>query len=164
MALTQKQLEWSRRVYSQSGALICHFPLYSEERGWYICGSTRAVHIHHIQPQGWVRRILGRDPDFPTNLIATCAFHHVGRGYRGSLDHYNDVVYVVHTDAAWAYRRYRKDSESFEKVFAGRGTRTDKGQGYWNDDFDRDLQEIADRIVGRYLTERRDDPWPERRR
>lgn len=80
MALTVKQRDWARRVYSYSGELRCHFVLYSEERGFYYCGSTERVEINHIKAQGWCRRILHINPDFPRNLIAICKYHFNKRG------------------------------------------------------------------------------------
>lgn len=164
MALTHKQLLWARRVYTVNGYLRCHFPIYSERKGWIICGSTDSVQIHHCKPQGWVRRILGSNPDYPENLIAICAFHHVGRGYGGSLDWHNSVVSVIHPDMVWALRRYKKDPTSFDTVFAGRIQQTAKNQTYWNTDFDEALEDIAQRIVHKYLLEHPKDPFPERKR
>lgn len=161
MALTKAQLEWTRRAYSPKGVLFCHFPLYSEARGWYYCGSRKSVQIHHIKPQGFMKRILRVSPDYPHNLIALCAYNHVGKGYSGSLDHYGDVVPVVHTDAAYAFRRYGQEKGVFERVFEGRRNR----DVYWNSDFDVALQQICDLVMNHYLlNHKHDDPWPVRRK
>lgn len=161
MALTKKQLEWARRAYSPSGMLFCHFPVYSEARGWQSCGSKKRVQIHHIKPQGFIRRILGGNADIPSNLIALCAYNHIGRGYMGSLDHHTDLVPVIHTDMSYAYRKYKDDPKIFDKVFSGR----EKQSGiYWNSDWDKALQAIADLVIARYLADHRDDPWPEKKR
>lgn len=160
MALTVRQRDWARRVYSYSGELRCHFVLYSEERGFYYCGSTERVEIHHIVPQGWCRRILRVNPDYPKNLIAICKYNHVAYGYKGTLNHHEEVVPVIHPDMGWAYRNYSKRENSFGEVFTGREEMTDKGEKYWNDDWSIILQQVAYEFVSKYLRENPDDPFP----
>jgi hypothetical protein len=160
MALTKAQLNWARRVYSPQGVLFCHFPVYSEKYGWGFCGSRKKVHIHHVLPQGHCKRVLNINPDFARNLIAICELHHVGRGYKGSLDHHNEYVEVIHTDMSWAFRQYAKlGRDAFNKVFEGRKFLSAKGDSYWNTDFDEALAEIAREIVTRYLFTH-SDPFP----
>ena len=170
MALTKGQLAWARRVYSQQGVLTCHFPLYTEKKGWHYCGSREEIQIHHVKPQGFIKRLwvklMGGDgnPDYPLNLIACCKKHHLGKGYRGTLDHYNDVVPVIHTDMAYAYQRYGEEPGIFDKVFQGRVTRTERGETYWNTDWDEALVMIAEKVVWDYILKHPNDPWPKRRK
>src|SRR3989304_3508914 len=163
MALTKKQLEWARRVYSPKGVLFCHFPIYTEKQGWGYCGSTIKIEINHVKPQGWTKRILKKNPDYPTNLVAICKFHHVGWGYQGTLDWENEVVFVIHTDTALAYRQYRDNRSAFEEVFADREVATDRKEKYWNTDWDSTLTRIAHQCVSRYLYEHPRDPFPKKR-
>ncbi len=154
MALTAKQRQWARGVYSTFGIPRCFFPLYSEAKGWFYCGSMKSIQIHHIKPQGWCLRILKIDPDYPQNLIAICAYHHIGKGYHGSLDWRNDYVPVIHTDMAWAFQHYRdSEGDAINRVFAGRVARTDRGDIYWNTDHDDQLEEIAERMVSNHNIE-----------
>lgn len=140
--------------------------MYSERKGWYYCGSTDHIQLHHIKTQGFVKRILkglfnNGNPDVPTNIIPLCKRNHVGYGYKGSLDHHNDLVDVVHTDMAWAYRQYSKQGrEAFNKVFAGREKFVTE---YHNTDWDIAMQATADRIVGSYLIAHPNDPFPKKR-
>lgn len=162
MALSNKQKAWFYRVYEHK----CYFPMYSEKRGFHACGSTFKVELHHLAPQGFVKRVLkglfnNGNPDVPTNILPICKRQHVGYRYGGSLDHQNDLVDVIHTDAAWAYRQYSKQGkEAFNKVFSGRESFTTP---YWNTDWDVAMQQIADRIVGAYLIAHPNDPFPKRR-
>lgn len=164
MALTKKQKDWCKRVWNP---YFCYFPMYSERRGFYYCGSTSKVELHHIQPQGFLKRVLGWNPDFALNIVPCCSMHHVGKGYKGTLDHHNELVPVIHTDMAYGLRNYGRDGkEGLNKIFAGREKRTDSNppQKYWNDDWSIFLQNTCNEIVGRYLREHPEDPFPEKRR
>ena len=159
MALTQAQRDWARRVYSPRGVLFCHFPMYSERRGWYYCGSTQNVQIHHRRPQGFIRRVFGSNPDYPLNLIAICEEHHNCKNSR-----YEDCV---HPDMENARKNYTKSGRnSYEQAFRAREIATAKNppQIYWNDSMDEAMQQVIDRIVGNYLVAHKEDPWPEKRK
>ena len=164
MALNKAQREWAHRAYTLNGVVRCHFPVYSEARGWGICGSTNRIEVHHVICQGWFKRILRGNPDFPQNLMCVCRAHHVGDGYKGSLDHHNDFVPVLHPDLAWGLRNYGKSGKkSLQQVFDGRVKRTDNAQPYWNTDFDF-LIEWAKVFVWKYIVTHPEDPFPEKRK
>lgn len=163
MAYTRGQRSWFLRVYSQtSGYPMCHFPIYSEECGWGYCGSTSNLHVHHVIPQRFFRLFVGDNPNTSDNGILLCAKHHVGKGYKGSLDWRNEVVYVVHPDIAWAFQHYNTlKREAFDKVFKGRDEIAGKGKTYWNTDWDKALKEIASTLIDKYKAEHREDPFPD---
>lgn len=170
MALNKAQLAFMRAVYSPRGTLFCHFPVYTEARGFHFCGSTKGVQIHHIQPKGFLARVFGwglERIDTPKNLVAICQYHHVGRGYKGSLDHHNEVVFVIHTDMAWAYQQYGKQGrKSFDLVFTGRDKRTENNppQIYWNPQWDEALTNIAEIACSKYFAEHPDLKYPKRKK
>jgi hypothetical protein len=160
--LNKRQREWAKRAYAQDGEVVCHFPVYSEDCGWGICGSDRSIQIHHIVPKRLFSFIFGTNPNVPLNLVPLCAYHHIGKRYMGSLNWREDVVPVVHPDIAWALRNYA-DSKgaSFDEVFEGREDRVKRGLTYHNFDWDGALKEIAETIVWRYIVENPDDPFPD---
>ncbi len=159
---TTKQKRWIKNAYNTvMGEYFCVFPLYSEENGWTQCKNTQELQIHHITPQGYSKRILSEDPDRPDNACPLCVMHHNGTGYTGSLDHHNDLVPILHPDMEWARRNYHKyNKESYQLVFKGRKERTNKGEIYWNPDWDNALREIAERVFFEYVILHPEDQFP----
>lgn len=152
-----KQRKWFHRVYGSK----CHFPTYSEEKGWGVCGSEKSIQIHHIKPQGWEKRVEHADPDRMYNGIAVCKNCHVGHAGLPTLDCQNEVVECIHPDMEWARRNYGKtDKQSYLKVFSRRRDLTGNSEVYWNQDFDDALQETAYYAITNYLSENPEDAFP----
>ena len=158
---TQKQREWFHRVYNDE----CHFPLYSERLGWYLCRSGHDLQVHHVFPQGMWKVERHTDPNLASNGILLCARHHVGREYYGTLDWYNEVVEVVHPDITWALRQYGTlGKEAFNRVFQGRHDLEAHLQTYWNTDWDRALEMVVEETVPKYIHNHPEDPFPHKSR
>jgi len=174
LGLTKNQREWVKRAgalywhtrilgkdpekyHQHNNKAKCLFPVYKVDQ-WgdelaCPCGGSD-IHIHHIIPKRYAFETEGLlvDND-PRLLIPLCTGHHIGDGYKGSLDWHNDIVPVVHPDIAWAKRNYRGKEKptSFDKVFEGRGQRVEQNLTYWNTDFDQHLLAIADEMYWLYL-------------
>lgn len=135
--------------------------MYSEEQGWYICGNNERLQIHHVVPQGYWVYQRHTNPNLASNGIALCILHHIGTGYKDSLDWHEEVVPIIHPDIEWARRRYDGTAKYYQQVFDGRDEVTQKGQTYWNTDWDSALEMIVDETVGRYMYEHPEDKFPQ---
>ena len=106
----------------------CQFPMYSERRGWHICGygsksNSTNLHCHHLETQR-----NGGNND-PRNLLILCKMHH---------------THVIHPDvweATQAYRAGNKDA--FKEMIEKREQIIADGEIYWNDSWDIALKERA---------------------
>ena len=146
--LTKKQVDWMRRVYQG----FCHFPIYTEARGYVYCGSGFRIQVHHIISQGFAKYVLRLDPDTMGNLVLLCSYHHIGRGYDGTLDFHENYVPVVHPDIAWAFRMYPKmGRRAFAQVFDERRERMAQGLIYHNPDFDEAFRQINQLVMQKHF-------------
>lgn len=162
---TRRQKEWFKRVYEVDGRTACHFPIYSEDRGWHICGCNEKLECHHIEPQGYSKRVENKDPDFMYNGIYLCREHHVAEGHQGDLNWRDEPVMAVHPDTEWARRNYlKRNKRSYNIVYEGRRDRTDQGLPYWNVEWDEILKEIAIHKISQYILENPDDKFPSKKR
>lgn len=184
LGLTSRQKEWIKgagafywhryidgkdpaKFHPHNRKARCLFPTWQVDQfGDEVCcpcgGSD--IHIHHISSKRYAYQnhyyYLDNDP---TMLIPVCASHHIGDGYRGSLDWRNEVVPVIHPDIAWAKRNYKgKDSRptTFDLVFEGRDQRTQQYLEFWNTDYDNYLYGIAQDVYFNYIMHFPDNPYP----
>lgn len=163
--LTKKQRDWIKRCYSdENGIVRCHFPVWEGDK-WRLCGSSENPQANHIIPQGYAREVLfwtSLQTNNPYNLIINCARHHLGDGYNGTLEWREHVVPVYHPDNTYARRRYKGTVKptSYDKVFAARHSRVERGETYWNVGWTDHLLQIAQECVGRYTQRHPLDKWP----
>jgi hypothetical protein len=161
--LTVQQKYWIKEAYAEiMGEVMCVFPVVDRKTGeTRMCGESK-VEIHHIVPQGWCKRILGIDPNFPENTAPLCAEHHrVGQKDRPLDREHQDCV---HVDAAWAQKNYggKEHPTSYDKVFEQRKKLTDKEIEYWNPKWDEYFLGISIEVMKQFKEKYPDYPFPER--
>jgi len=100
--LTKRQRNWIIKMWDT---------IYNAPEGKHACVHTKdgnlvitfreKVQVHHIMPQRFGQQRLGMNRtnlSEPQNLIPLSEDFHVGRGYRGELDHHNNLVPIIHPD------------------------------------------------------------------
>ncbi len=125
IALTQKE----RLSILERDDYKCQFPMYSEERGWYICGrgsreDSHNLHVHHLDTQ------RNGGSNSPRNLLTCCKTHH---------------TMVIHPDVYEATLAYRAgDKQAFKKMIEKREAIIADGEEYWVSEWDIAMKERAD--------------------
>lgn len=164
--ITTRQRRWITNAWTQTVGLDCQMFNYTEKKGFCPCG-RKEVHLHHIMPKRYARDVLEwtrEEINNPKNIIPICPRSHLGRGYprEMSLDHHNgEPVDIIHTDIAWAFRNYKpEENNSFKRVMSGRNVLVDKGDEYWNPDYDFYLVERAREVVDNYVIMNPNDHYP----
>lgn len=162
--LTQRQKEWIKEAYFESmGEVSCIFPITNKKTGEVSMCGVKKVEIHHIVPQGWCKRVLEIDPNFPENTAPLCAEHHrLGQKDR-PLDREHQEC--VHIDTAWANKNYRgkEHPNSYDDVFKQRKNLTDKEIKYWFPKWDEYFLGIAGEVMSTFKERYPDYPFPERK-
>ena len=162
---SQAQKEWIRRrdTDPDTGLIRCQF-IGVNGRGHTQClmdereaGGRRHLHCHHIIPAGWYKsQLIGVSDDpqeatenYPENGIVLCEkYHHLGPN-------------GIHPDYAQALINYRRvDKEAFKNVQQSHGDKGDRGEIYWNTEYDDLLTAIARERTEDYLATHPNDPFP----
>ncbi len=117
---------------------------------WLQCKEKRDIQVHHIYCKRamelWSPDVCPHTPD---NLLSLCRCHHVSED-------------GVHQDAAYALKNYRRgDKDAFKKMFAERELKLQRGQIYWNSQWDILFLRRAAKMTARYLSRKPNDTFPQ---
>lgn len=165
--LTHRQKEWIRKAWTEYwGDVQCIFPKFVslEFEGVYDDCNGQPCELHHIEPQGYSKRVLNQNPDRPENVVPLCAEHHrVGQPDKPLT---REMQECIHIDAAAAKKAYRGTAKptSFDRLMAQRKRITDRGEKYWYPLWDEYLKLMAQEVVEAYQHNHPEDTWPERTR
>ena len=141
MGYTKKQRDWFNRVYGEQ----CAF--HEFKRGvWRRCETTTKLHIHHILPTRWAKRwVPNFNRDRPLNGILLCKRHH---GW-------------LHSDMTAAYAEYGKgNKQAFEEMIAKRDKLVERGEIYWQSQWDWMFIRLVRKAVFRYYRKHPEDKFP----
>jgi hypothetical protein len=166
--LTKGQKNWLRRAWTDYFGYIPNaMPFYSEEKGFYLLPSNGTTQWHHVEPQGWTKRVLNNiTPDRPDNLVPIDAINHIGKGYKGEIEDTSfNYVPVKHVDTTWANRNWYRHTQgkignTHRLVSIQRRELTFKGKPYWNTDFDEYMKELSEQVSWAYINKCPEDLWP----
>lgn len=159
------QKQWLRNAWTDSyNDVYCIFPLLTQNSVVFNECNLDKIEWHHIQPQGYCKRVLHIDPDVPYNIAPICTEHHrVGqKGQPLDREHQD----CIHIDAAWATKNYggKNKPTSFDRVFEQRKRLTDQEIKYWNDRWDIYLVETVKFVLDNYLDKHPEEVWPTRQK
>ena len=123
----------------------CQFPVVVSDESYRPCGSRNQLQVHHaIVPQR-LALDLGLEPadwDVKNNGITLCKPHHVG---------------VIHPDMVAANLARPKNAEAFTDMFQNRQMLLQRGEPYWNTNYDEFLERIINARNARFEPEH---PFP----
>jgi hypothetical protein len=140
MALTDRQ----RKAILERDKYTCRHPDKS-----FACGGK--LYVHHISCQRWSRDVLHlewEEIDNPVNLITLCRNHHVGHPRS------------VHPDNQIALEAYRKgNKKAFIEMAEARNAKQERGEKYWNDEYDEEMLEYARKATMRAAHKGWTFPW-----
>lgn len=140
-SFTQRQRQWYLRVFDDQ----CHFPKFSRDGEISVCGRSDYLEVHHVTPDGWTRvQNPSQDPNETVGIVL-CKSHHQG---------------VLHPDIQEARDNYRNDQQSFAKAIAKHREAAERGEVFWNDEWDTILRAIAEEKIALYKTHNPDDHYP----
>ena len=140
-AFTGRQRAWYLRVFTGE----CHFPKFTPDGEIGICGRSDNLEVHHITPDSWTRaQEPWKDPDDTVGIVL-CRGHHNG---------------TIHPDIQEARDNYRYDQQSFAKAIHQHHVLSERGEHFWNDEWDVILRAIAEEKIAIYMTNNPDDKYP----
>lgn len=149
LAFTKKQREWYLRVFTNDhGFPQCAFQKYSERYGWYRCGNTKDLQIHHIIPDAWTR---AQEPDRDPNAISTT--YGICLCKRCHTD-------TIHPDIGEAIRNYYSDPTAIKRAVGEHKYMAARGLVFWEDSYDQMMWDIAEQAVTRYMSLHPYDKYP----
>lgn len=164
--LTHLQKDWIKRAWKEYwGEVQCIFPKFVslEFEGVYDDCNGQPCELHHVEPQGYSKRVLNRNPDRPENIVPLCKKHH--RLGDPSKPMTRAMQEVIHLDSMWANKNYKGKIKptSYDKVNEQRKKITDRGEKYWYSLWDSYLQIMATEVVDWYVYNFPEDEWPIRK-
>lgn len=149
LAYSQKQRDWILERDNHTSQLRS----YNEEDGWnnkgycHEGGGCNHLHVHHIQPQ----RTGGEDS--AQNGITLFECQHTGKCPSGKVKRELSLrngkwvddkkAFVVHPDMRDGMMNYKPDGDSIGEVFKQRNEAVEKGEKYWNDIHDEEMEQTA---------------------
>lgn len=147
---TPKQRAWWLRVYDNQ----CAFPRYDEARGWYPCGSTEKLEVHHITPSAWIKaQMPWQDPNeiiMEEGImgIVICRWHH---------------DQVIHPDIGDALRHYHdvEGTNTIKEAVSKHQEMSVRGDKFWEDQFDQMLIDTASQYINNYIMGHPEDLYPQ---
>jgi hypothetical protein len=127
--------KWAKRISDNK----CQTFVYSEKKGYQICGSEKDLQVDHLDPEGFVLT-NGGDPNNDSTPYVRCKNHHIGPGLTRDdgetrIASYGERNWSRHADVGIARLKRREgDKDAIERTLKAHEERRQRGVRYWNSD------------------------------